>query len=139
MELRGVNRIVVAVQDLEESKGLFTAALGATWQDASWTGEALGIEIAISWDAGIELISPMIGREDDSIVSGFLAENGDGVVNIVFGVSDGTAAKDRTESVGLPALHSLDYSREKLDLHLGACSRSTRSTSSIPRSGVASR
>jgi catechol 2,3-dioxygenase-like lactoylglutathione lyase family enzyme len=118
MELRGVDRIVVAVKNFEESKAIYTAALGATWHDASWTGEELGIEVAISWDAGIELIAPLPGREDDSIVSGFLSDHGDGIMNVVFGVSDAAKAKNKTAAAGLDALHSLDYARDDLDLHL---------------------
>lgn len=118
MELRGVDRIIVAVKDIEESKREFTAALGATWHDASWTGEELGIEVAISWDAGIELIAPMPGREGDSIISEFLSEHGDGIVNVVFGVSDAAEAKQRTTAAGLEAIHSVDYSQDDLDVHL---------------------
>lgn len=118
MELRGVDRIIVAVKNIEESKRNYTAALGATWHDASWTGEELGIEVAISWDAGIELIAPLADREDDSIISGFLSEHGDGIVNVVFGVSDAAEAKQKTAAAGLDAIHSLDYARGDLDVHL---------------------
>jgi hypothetical protein len=31
MELRGVNRIVVAVKDIEKSKSIYSEALGATF------------------------------------------------------------------------------------------------------------
>ena len=95
MELRGVNRIVVAVKDIEKSKRLYSEALGATFHEANWTGEPFGIEVAISWDAGIELCAPMPGREGDSVVSPFLAQNGEGVMNVIFGVSDAGAAKQK--------------------------------------------
>jgi len=118
MELRGVNRIVVAVNNLEMSKKIYSEALGATFHEANWTGEPFGIEVAISWDAGIELCAPIPGREDDSVVSSFLAENGEGVINVIFGVSDAGAARNKAEISGLPPFHSVNYSQEEIDEHL---------------------
>lgn len=119
MDLRGINRIIVAVKDLEKSKWFFSDAFGATFSEANWTGEPFGIEVAISWDAGIELCAPMRGREGDSAVSPFLERNGEGVMNVVFGVSDANSAKRKAESAGLASLHSLDYTQEEIDSHLG--------------------
>jgi len=119
MRLRGVNRIIVAVKDLEKSKRFYSDAFGATFHEASWTGKPFGIEVAISWDAGIELCAPLPGRESDSAVSPFLAKNGEGVMNVVFGVGDAEVAKRKAESAGLASLHSLDYSQDEIDDHLG--------------------
>ena len=119
MELRGVNRIIVAVKDLEKSKAFYSDTFGATFRRANWTGEPFGIEVAISWDAGIELCAPMPGRESDSAVSPFLEKNGEGIMNVVLGVSDASIAKEKAESAGLALLHSLDYTQEEIDNHLG--------------------
>ncbi len=118
MQLRGINRIIVAVKDLDESKKFYSEVLGATFHEANWTGEPFGIDVAISWDAGVELCAPMAGREKDSAVSPFLEEYGEGIMNIVFGVSDADAAKERAEAVGVSPFHSLDYSQEEIDKHL---------------------
>jgi len=118
MKLGGINRIIVAVKDLEKSKKFFTEVLGATFYEANWTGEALGIDVAISWDAGIELCSPMTGREKDSAISPFLEENGDGIVNIVFAVSNANSAKEQAESAGVPSFHSVDFTQDEIDAHL---------------------
>jgi methylmalonyl-CoA/ethylmalonyl-CoA epimerase len=118
MKLRGVNRIVVAVKDLEKSKRYYSEVLGATFHEANWTGEPFGIDVAISWDAGIELCAPMSGRETDSVVSPFLEHNGEGVMNVMFGVSDASAAKEKAEAAGVGIFHSLDYSQEEIDKHL---------------------
>ena len=114
----GVNRIIVAVKDIEKSKKFYSEVLGATFHEANWTGEPFGIDVAISWDAGIELCAPMAGREDDSVVSLFLEQNGEGVMNVVFGFSDAGVAKRVAESAGVTAIHSLDYSQEEIDRHL---------------------
>ncbi len=118
MNLKGVNRIIVAVKDIEKSKKFYSDVLGATFHEANWTGEAFGIDVAISWDAGIELCAPMAGREDDSVVSPFLEQNGDGIMNVVFGFSNADVAKEKAESAGMPAFHSLDYTQDEIDRHL---------------------
>lgn len=69
MGLRGVNRVMIAVHDMEKAKQQYADLLGATFMDANWTGEPFGISVAIAWDAGIELCAPLPGREKDSAVS----------------------------------------------------------------------
>jgi len=118
MKPRGINRIVLAVRDIEDAKALYSTMLGATFYDASWTGEPFGINVAISWDAGIELCAPRPGRERDSIVSRFLDEHGDGILKIVFDVQDADTAKAQAEKCGLHGMHSVDYSQADIDAHL---------------------
>ena len=118
MELRGINRVVIAVHDIEKSKELYSELLGATFNNANWTGEPFGIEVASSWDAGIELCAPMPGRETSSAVSPFLEANGEGVMSVFIGVSDASAAKERAALAGIEAVHSLDYTQEEIDKHL---------------------
>lgn len=120
MNLKGINRIIVAVRDLEESKRYYSELLGATFNDANWTGENYGINVAISWDAGIELCAPMKGRENDSAVSQFLNTTGEGVLNVVFNYRDTAKALNKAKSMGVQCLHSLDYTQEEIDTHLGA-------------------
>jgi catechol 2,3-dioxygenase-like lactoylglutathione lyase family enzyme len=43
MKLRGINRIIVAVKDLDKSKKFYSDVLGATFHEANWTGEPVGI------------------------------------------------------------------------------------------------
>ena len=119
MGLRGVNRVMIAVHDIEKAKRQYGDLLGATFLDADWTGQPFGINVSIAWDAGIELCAPMPGREDDSAVSRFLAERGEGIMNVFFGVDDGDAANDRAKALGYNCVNALDYTQEEIDLHLG--------------------
>ena len=119
MGLRGVNRIVIAVRNLDQSKKLYEDMLGVEFVDAHWTGEPFGIHVAISWEAGIELCAPMPGRESDSAVSPFLAGNGEGIMNVYFGVDDADIAMERARAHGYESLHSLDYPQSDIDQHLG--------------------
>jgi len=110
--------VIVAVRDLEKSKTFYSRVLGATFHEANWTGAPFGIDVAISWDAGIELIAPMAGRERDCVIAPFLEHRGEGVMNVVFGVDSGGQAKQRAEAAGMRTTHSLDFSQAEIDAHL---------------------
>ena len=119
MGLRGVNRVMIAVHDMDKAKQLYSELLGATFVDADWTGAPFGIHVSIAWDAGIELCAPMPGREKDSAVSPFLAQRGEGVMNIFFGVDDADVALGRAAALGFGCVNALDYSQDEIDQHLG--------------------
>ena len=118
MGLRGVNRVMIAVHDIEKAKQHYADLLGATFMDADWTGEPFGIKVSIAWDAGIELCAPMPGREKDSAVSQFLAHRGEGVMNVFFGVDNGDAANERAAAQGYGCVNIVDYTQEEIDEHL---------------------
>lgn len=119
MNVNGVNRIMIAVRDLEAAKKMYRDLLGATFVDAHWTGEPFGIAVSIAWDVGIELCAPLPGREESSAVSGFLATHGEGVMNVFFNVADAEVAMERATRHGYSSLHALDYTQAEMDRHLG--------------------
>lgn len=119
MTANGVNRIMIAVHDLEGAKKKYRDLLGATFVDAHWTGEPFGISVSIAWDAGIELCAPLPGREDSSAISRFLSTHGEGVMNVFFNVCDGEAAIERAKRQGFNSVQSLDYTQTEIDQHLG--------------------
>ena len=108
MGLRGVNRIMIAVHDINKAKKQYSDLLSATFLDADWTGEPFGINVSIAWDAGIELCAPMPGREKDSAISQFLEKRGEGIMNVFFGVDNGDEANERASSHGYDCVGSLD-------------------------------
>lgn len=118
MAVSGVNRILIAVRDLEGAKKKYRDLLGATFIDAHWTGEPFGIAVSIAWDVGIELCAPLPGREGSSAVTSFLASRGEGVMSVFFDVSDGALAMDRAIRHGYNCVHSLDYTQAEIDRHL---------------------
>ena len=107
----GVNRVVIAVRDLEKSVSLYSNMLGVSFEDASRTGEQFGITVAISWQAGVELCAPIPGQ--DSMVSQFLDEKGEGLMGVVFETDDLEAAKAQAETAGVAAIIPIDFSQEE--------------------------
>ncbi len=126
MGLKGVNRVLIAVRDLDAAVQRYSELLGAHFEDAGWTGAPFGIAVAIAWDAGIELCAPLPGREQDSAVSAFLHRNGEGVMNVFFAVDDLERARQRAANCGACAVHALDYTQAEIDAHLGGRFRQYR-------------
>ena len=116
MKLQGVNRVAIAVRDLEKAIALYSQVVGATFHDASGTGRPFGFNVAISWDAGIEICAPIPGR--DSFISQHVEQNGEGLMAVAFGVDDADQARDRAEELGMAVLLPIDYSQEEIDQHL---------------------
>ena len=117
MKPLGVNRVVIAVKDLEKAMNFYSKLLSATFHEA--TAEdvvTLGIRVAFSWDAGIELVAPMPGRE--SFVTEILEQRGEGLINVVFAVDDVEKAREAAEALGLGLWYSVDYDQETIDKHL---------------------
>jgi methylmalonyl-CoA/ethylmalonyl-CoA epimerase len=123
MSVKGINRIIVAVRDIEAARRYYHDLLGAEFRDANWTGAPFGIAVAIAWNVGIELCAPLPGREHDSAVSGFLAQHGEGVMNVYFDTDDAESALARATACGVACQHALDYSQAEIDAHLGGLFR----------------
>lgn len=119
MTINGVNRVLIAVRDLDAAVQRYSELLGVQFEDAAWTGAPFGIAVAISWQAGIELCAPLPGREADSAVSAFLNRHGEGVMNVFFATDDVGGAMQRAAASGIGAVHTLDYTQEEIDAHLG--------------------
>lgn len=107
MAVKGVNRIILAVHDLEASKAFYRELLGAEFHEANWTGEAFGIQVAISWNAGIELCAPMPGREADCFLAPMLKSRGEGILNVVFEFDDVDEPYARAKAMGIATVNAV--------------------------------
>ncbi len=116
MKPKGINRIVIAVKDLQKGIDLYSGLLGATFHNADGTGEPMGINVAISWDAGIELIAPIPGK--DFFLEQHIEQNGEGIMSVVFDVDDADKARDMAEKAGMNVLVPVDFSQEEIEQHL---------------------
>lgn len=114
MTARGVNRVTIVVRDLNHGKAFYSQLLGATFHSMNDAdAEKFGIRVAAAWDAGIELVSPIPGRE--STASQFLEKHGEGLMGVVFEVDDVDAAKAAAEQLGVRATYALEYDKQTID------------------------
>jgi catechol 2,3-dioxygenase-like lactoylglutathione lyase family enzyme len=118
MVAKGINRIILAVRDLDKAKSYYAELLGATFNEANWTGEPFGIQVAISWNAGIELCAPIPGKERECVLTPLLNERGDSLLNIVFNIDDADEGYARAKKLRIQAINAVDYTQEEIDLHL---------------------
>ena len=117
MKPQGVNRVTIAVKDFEKAMAFYTRLLGATFHEATAEDAvALGVRVSMSWDAGIELVSPMQDRE--SFVTEFIEERGEGLMGVVFAVDDVEEAHQAAQALGVGVWYTVDYSQEEIDRHL---------------------
>ncbi len=117
MKPRGVNRVTIAVKDLQKGIDTYSKLLGATFHSANAEDAAkFGIEVAMSWDAGIELVAPLPDRE--SHVKNFIKQRGEGLMGVIFAVDDVDDAKGAALALEAQIWHELDYDQAEIDTHL---------------------
>ncbi len=97
--LTRIHHVGVAVADLEESIGLYCAALGAELIHRQ-VNEKEGLEAAFlrTGDGEVELMSP---TRPDSPVGKFLAKRGPGLHHVAYGVTDIEKALADAQAAGL--------------------------------------
>jgi hypothetical protein len=62
----------------------------------------MGFTMCISWEAGLEVVAPMAEPTPfNQMLHDWLAARGEGVISVVFGVSDLDKHKSRLESQGI--------------------------------------
>jgi catechol 2,3-dioxygenase-like lactoylglutathione lyase family enzyme len=111
---RGVNRVVMAVRDIDAGREFYEKLLGCTFHHGNDEEAAsFGVRMLFSWDAGIELVAPIAGR--GSYVESILDERGEGMIGVVWAVADADASKAAGEELGVTTFHTLDYSQDQID------------------------
>lgn len=116
MKPKGVNRVVIAVKELDRAIDKYSRLLGATFHDVSAGSEPYGVKAAISWDAGIELCSPIPGK--NSYIEQIINKQGEGLVGVVFCVDDVEQACAQAKNMGVSVLAALDYDQRQIDERL---------------------
>lgn len=117
MKPLGVNRVVIAVKDLDSAIRFYSQLLGATFFDASAGAESFGVRAAISWDGGIELVSPLPGR--DSLIARLIEKRGEGLQGVVFAVEDVEEAKAKAEKMGIGVVQTIEFKEDQLQKLFG--------------------
>ena len=115
MKQKGINRIVIGVWDFEKGKDYFERLLGAEFAPENTDGEAaaFGVRVAMAWESGIELISPIPGIE--SHVRDEMEKNGEGIKGIVLAGDAAEEAISQGKELGLLTYYDLDYDQEQIN------------------------
>ena len=114
----GVNRITIAVSDLDKAVDIFSRLLNTTFFYATATAEPYGINAALSWDAGIELCAPVPGRKSD--ISEFIEKRGEGLMSVYFSVDDVEEARARAEELGAGIKATVEFNKDEIDRYFQA-------------------
>jgi hypothetical protein len=89
--------IIVYRENIQKYVDRLSAALGVKF-DKSTIVESTGVEAALAWDAGLEILAPL--REEGRFWER-LQKYGEGCTIIVFGVKDMDAAQQRARDAGV--------------------------------------
>lgn len=96
-----IDHVGVAVEDLEQARGLFQQLLGVEADVEDVPSEQVRIAMLPIGESKIELLEP---TQDDSPVGNFLASRGEGVHQVAIRVDDIHATLKRAEDLGIRAL-----------------------------------
>lgn len=111
---QGVNRVVMAVRDLDDGRAFYEELLGCTFHSVDdEQAAAFGVRTVFSWDGGVELVAPIPGA--DSYLEQIIEERGEGLIGVVWAVADADRAKQVAEARGISAYWSLDYGQSEID------------------------
>lgn len=112
MKPLGVNRVIMVVKDLDKSVDLYTRLLGCVFEDQSEAAEPHGVKVALSWDGGIEMCTPLPGR--DSLIKTFLEQHGEGLMGVIFSVDDVEEGRERAEKLGIEILGEIEFDQDQI-------------------------
>jgi 4-hydroxyphenylpyruvate dioxygenase-like putative hemolysin len=105
--MKGINRVVIVVKDIEKASKLYSGLLGVKFHDAGVV-DRFGVRAMLSWEAGIELVSPTTSKGD---VASFMKKNGEGIYAVVFNVDDADQAAERARALGVRIKDTIEMSQ----------------------------
>jgi len=108
----GVNRVIIAVKDLDKAVDLYTKLLGCTFEDQREAAKDHGVQAALSWDAGIEMVAPLPGVE--SAVTMAIEQQGEGLMGVIFDVEDVEESRKVAEELGIAVIGEVEFNEEQI-------------------------
>ncbi len=110
MAVKGIQRVVIVVRNLEEAAKRYADLLGTDFRQLA-SQEALGVRAMASEDWLVELISP---TNPQSVAARYLEKHGEGVMGVAFEVADIDAVGLRVKKKGFNVLSELDFADGKM-------------------------
>ena len=110
MRVKQVERVAIAVHDLEAARAFFESVLGAVFRPVEDVSDQ-GFRYQPFSVAGftLELLSPY---RDDSTIARFLRERGQGVHHVSFEVEDLDEAIAELAEDGVSVVHRIEYPQD---------------------------
>ncbi len=105
MKTEGIHRVLIVVKDLEKAAERYSELLGISFWDPG-VDEKFGVRARVSWDGGVELISPI---DEQSAAAPFFEEKGEGVIGVAFKVRDVEEAGAEAEAKGFRVTNQIDF------------------------------
>jgi hypothetical protein len=119
-----LDRLVIAVGDMEAAIELYATLFGGTFRRSSEAADqSLGVRVAVNMDVGIEILSPIEGAENlvAERLRRFLTEKGDGIFGAGMRIDSTQEAIDRAQRVGIkPLFPPFQLTPEQLEVFGGA-------------------
>lgn len=104
--MNGIQRVVLIYrpENLRQALQDFANALDITDFEGPYELSSIGLSVAISWSAGIELIAPLAGGTYSRSMWDVLETKGEGIFSMVYRVDDLEKAEMQAARHGYPRL-----------------------------------
>jgi predicted enzyme related to lactoylglutathione lyase len=117
VKVRGVNRIAIGVTDLDEAIAHYGKLLNTHFEVVPPEfSQPMGSNVAISWEAGIELVAPLPGAAGEVI--GLLPKK-QGLMGVVFNVDDVDEAARNAGEMGISVAREIRLNVEQMNAVFG--------------------
>jgi hypothetical protein len=115
MKTKGLSRIVIGVNDLEEAIERYSRLLGATFvRIPREISEQFGSLVAISWEAQLELVSSIPGIQGRGLLEKKL-----GLMGVIYNCDDAKAASELAADMGGAVVAKIEMDQTQIDDYLG--------------------
>jgi len=118
MKTKGVKRVTILVKDLDKAVALYSELLNTTFYPVDMAVD-FGVRAAFSYDAGIEMASP-IPRSDSpmaQVLIQHIEEHGEGLYAVVFSVDDVEQAHAKAKEMGIFVMYMMELDQEQIDTY----------------------
>jgi predicted enzyme related to lactoylglutathione lyase len=115
MRTKGINRVAIVVKDFDGAVTLYSELLNTTFYPLT-IAEGSGVRVALSYDAGIEIASPLAGSKQPSALglSQYVKDHGEGLYAVVFSIDDIEQARDKAEKMGIRVLRKVEVGQNEV-------------------------
>lgn len=117
MKSKGVNRVVIAVRDFDKAVTLYSRLFDTTFYEGDADiAASYGIRAAVSWDAAIEIVSPLPESNANmgQAVARFVDKYGGGLYSVVFSVDNVDEAYTRATEMGIQVSGKFELDQKQI-------------------------